>query len=70
MQHSDAQLWPKGVPQTLPVPQTSALLQSRGRGHALSGKTALFYYGGRLVYRRTEGSRWTRLPATCSGNAE
>lgn len=51
MQPRHYQHWPKGVPYTLPVPQTTLYHNLEVAAARYPEKTALSYYGGRLAYR-------------------
>ena len=51
MQQRHYQHWPKGVPYTLPVPQTTLYYNLEVSAARYPDKTALSYYGGRLAYR-------------------
>lgn len=50
MQQRHYQHWPKGVPRTLPVPQTTLFYNLEVSAARYPDKTALAYYGGRLSY--------------------
>ena len=50
MQQSHEHYWPKGVPRTLPVPQTSLYYNLEVAAARYPDKTALSYYGGRLSF--------------------
>ena len=51
MQPSHERYWPKGVPRTLPVPQTTLYYNLEVAATRYPDKAALSYYGGRLAYR-------------------
>ena len=51
MPQSQAPFWPKGIPRTLPVPQTTLYYNLEVAAARYPDKTALSYYGARLDYR-------------------
>ncbi len=51
MQQRHYQHWPKGVPHTLPVPQTTLYYNLEVSAARYPDKVAISYYGGRLAYR-------------------
>ncbi len=51
MQQRHYQHWPKGVPHTLPVPQTTLCYNVEVAACRYPDKAALSYYGGRLSFR-------------------
>ncbi|MBE0623098.1 MAG: long-chain fatty acid--CoA ligase [Burkholderiales bacterium] len=51
MQQSLERYWPKGVPHTLPVPQTTLYYNLEVSATRYPDKVAISYYGGRLAYR-------------------
>ena len=51
MQQCHEHYWPKGIPRTLPVPQTTLYYNLEVAATRYPDKVALSYYGGRLTYR-------------------